>query len=58
MGFTLNKGAVYRWILGQAKGRAKWRMCQDVANMSDVASFFLTHVNDNLFNKNMNLILI
>jgi hypothetical protein len=36
VGFTLNKGAVHRWILGQAERSAISRNCQDMANMSEV----------------------
>ncbi len=39
MGFTLNRGAVHRWILGQAERSAISRMCQDMANISDVARY-------------------
>ena len=36
VGFTLNRGAVHRWILGQAERSAISRNCQDMANMSEV----------------------
>jgi hypothetical protein len=39
VGFTLNRGAVHRWILGQAERSAISRMCQDMANISEVTRY-------------------
>ena len=39
VGFTLNRGAVHRWILGQAERSAISRMCQDMANISEVTMY-------------------
>ena len=35
IGFTLNRGAVHRWILGQSERCAITRSCQDMADMHD-----------------------
>ena len=35
VGFTLNRGAVHRWILGQCERCAITRSCQDMADMQD-----------------------
>ena len=36
MGITLNKGAVHRWILGQAERSAVTRQCEAMANVTDI----------------------
>jgi hypothetical protein len=41
VGFTLNRGAVHRWILGQAERSAISRRCQDMANMSEVTRYVI-----------------
>ena len=41
VGFTLNKGAVHRWILGQSERCAISRNCQEMANITDVERYNL-----------------
>ena len=36
VGFSLNKGAVHRWIMGQAERSTILGMCQEMANMSEL----------------------
>ena len=36
VGMTLNRGAVHRWIMGQAERSAITRRCEEMANMSDI----------------------
>ena len=36
VGFSLNKGAVHRWIMSQAERSAISGMCQEMANMSEL----------------------
>lgn len=36
VGVTLNRGAVHRWIMGQAERSAISRKCEEMANISDV----------------------
>ena len=36
VGITLNKGAVHRWILGQAERSAVTRQCEAMANVTDI----------------------
>ena len=41
VGFTLNKGAVHRWIMGQSKRCAISRKYQEMANVTDVKRYIL-----------------
>ena len=36
VGFSLNKGAVHRWIMSQAERSAISGRCQEMANMSEL----------------------
>jgi hypothetical protein len=36
IGITLNRGAVHRWIMGQAERSAITRRCEEMANVGDV----------------------
>ena len=36
VGITLNRGAMHRWILGQAERAAIMRQCESMANVSDI----------------------
>ena len=36
VGITLNRGAMHRWILGQAERAAIMRQCETMANVSDI----------------------
>ena len=40
VGFTLKKGAVHRWILGQSERCAISRKCQEMANITDVERYY------------------
>jgi hypothetical protein len=37
VGMTLNRGAVHRWIMGQAERSAITKQCKAMANVSDVS---------------------
>ena len=41
VGFTVNKGAVHRWILGQNERCAISRNCQQMANITEVERYNL-----------------
>ncbi len=41
VGMTLNKGAVHRWIMGQAERGAITRQCEAMANISDATRYSL-----------------
>ena len=36
VGMMLNKGAVHRWLMGQAERSAITRECEDMANVTEV----------------------
>jgi hypothetical protein len=36
VGITLNKGAVHRWIMGQAERSAITRQCEAMASVTDI----------------------
>jgi hypothetical protein len=36
IGMTLNKGAVHRWLMGQAERSAITRQCEAMANITEV----------------------